>query len=682
MRENRKIKICMIAVGIFILLALPVYTQMRDEAARQRKREISLGQEQAQEEGRKAEDTAAEGGSTAGQKEKSGQEDAKARMGRQEPEGLSREELPRIVLALEGMQEMRVSLWQSEEETCYFFLPGFARGKNLILYKSRGAQVQIGGKEAAEGDVLCDIEEGKAYEFILRDGEEEILAETSVIFMYSSDIPVLCMSTLSGDMEAVHGDKEREETGTAAVFDGTGAQVYAGRMESIRGRGNSTWGLAKKPYQFKLSEKTDLLGLGEGKAWNLLANGYDETKLRNQITLRLASALGMNYVPGGKTVDLYINDIYYGNYFLTRKIKVDSGSVDIRDMEKSAEAAYGREDMENIRSFQNEEGTRKWTEDLFHESDISGGYLFERELPDRFKDEISGFVTKQGDCYALKSPLYASKDQVDYIADLMQEFQDAAKEADGIHSLTGRHYSEYIDITSFAQKYLVEEISKNYDGGVTSSFFYKPQDTVSSKIFAGPVWDYDVAFGNCNLDRIASNPIGLTGLSDHVYGTDVFAMLYDKEDFYALVTELYEKKALPYLTGLLEGGIDAMAEEIRASVEMDSIRWESLENRYQYYEEYDNSVRYLKYFVKQRTDFLNEVWLEGEVYHNVSFVVDGEQWQINCVKDGELPGNEPLPVRNIGRSLFMGWVTEKGVPFDKFKPVYEDITFHAVWQEL
>lgn len=69
----------------------------------------------------------------------------------------------------------------------------------------------------------------------------------------------------------------------------------------------------------------------------------------------------------------------------------------------------------------------------------------------------------------------------------MQEFQDAVEEEDGVHPVTGRHYSECIDITSFVQKYLVEEISKNYDGGVTSSFFYKPQGNVSSKIFAGPV---------------------------------------------------------------------------------------------------------------------------------------------------------------------------------------------------
>ena len=196
----------------------------------------------------------------------------------------------------------------------------------------------------------------------------------------------------------------------------------------------------------------------------------------------------------------------------------------------------------------------------------------------------------------------------------------------------------------------------------------------------GPVWDFDVAFGNCNLDEIASNPVGITRLSDHVYGTEVFARLYEKEDFYSDMVMLYEQKALPYLKSLLAGGIDRMVAESRQSAKLDSIRWENLENRYQYYKDYDNDVRYLKYFIQERVNFLNSVWLNEESYHNVTFVVDEEAWQIFCVKDGLTAGDEPIPARYS--SLFMGWVTEAGVPYDRYKPVYEDMTFYAIWQEL
>ena len=395
----------------------------------------------------------------------------------------------------------------------------------------------------------------------------------------------------------------------------------------------------------------------------------------------LAKELGMPYVPEGKMIDLYINGVFYGNYYLCEKVQVEDNRVALRDMEETAQALYRTEELQNLEHQQNEDETRKWADIQYEDPDISRGYLFERELDIRFHEEVSGFVTTQGDHYALQSPTYASEGQVNYIAGLMQEFQDAIEQTDGINTETGKHYSEYIDVNSFVQKYLVDEITKNYDGGVTSSFFYKPQDTVSTKIFAGPVWDYDVAFGNCDLDEIVGNPMGITKLNTHIKGTDVFARLYEQSDFYNQMVALYEEKALPYLNFLLEEGIDALVAESRQSTRLDSIRWENLENRYQYYENYDNSVKSLKFFIEKRRDFLNEVWLEGAVYHDVTFVIDGEPWKIFYIKDGEQAGSEPIPYRD--NSLFVKWLSEKrNVAYDEFKPVYEDMTFYALWQEL
>ena len=652
---------------LFLLVGYPIVKEKIEEADRE---EIDLGQEEDSKGGQKTE----EGQKQTADKRKTGRtEAAKSRIS----------QLPEVSLTLEGEKGgFQVSMWQDEAGDCYFFLPGFARGKGLIVETVEEAALHIDGREVKEGDVLRQIAEEKTYELLLTDREGAGLLQSSLIFMYSSDLPVLCLSTDSGTMEEIDADKENQEAGAAVFYDEKGEILYAGQAESIKGRGNSTWGLAKKPYQIKLCEKMDLFGFGRAVGFNLLANGYDETRLRNQITLELAKKLEMNYVPQGQMIDLYINNCFWGNYYFTEKIQVGENGVAIRDMEELVEAVYSPEELEKIERLENEDGTRKWARTGLPGEDNTGGYLLERELETRFKTEISGFITEQGDCYTLQSPLYASEEQVNYIADLMQEFQDAIEQEDGVHPLTKKHYSEYIDVDSFIQKYLVEEISKNYDGGVTSSFFYKPQDLVSTKIFAGPVWDYDVAFGNCNLDRIASNPLGITRLNDHIYGTDVFVKLYEKEDFYERMVKMYEEKALPYLNTLLDGGIDEMVEGSRNSAAMDSIRWEELKNRYQYYEEYDNDVRYLKYFVRERRNFLNQVWLEKESYHNVNFMVDGEIWQILCVKDGETPKAEPVPSRYSAGSLFMGWFTEDGVPYDIYKPVYEDMIFHASWQEL
>ena len=655
MEENRKTLTWVSLAGVLVLAMMIVYPGVMDRISEYRKEEISL----------------------AGEQKLSAPQQGEAGA----PQKLQTEEMPEILLSVEGENEnTKVLLWQSEDGTGYFFLPGYARNRGLVLEKADGGSIQIGSRHVKEGDVLLDVAEEETYQITYLDRRGETVFSMPLVFLYSADLPVLSLTTKSGEMTAIEEEKGYEESGTVQILDLNGGELYEGTAESIRGRGNSTWGLAKKPFQFKLSKKADLLGFGEAKTWNLIANGYDETRLRNRIAMELAREIGMSYVPESQMIDLYINHVYYGNYYLSEKVEVDRERVAIRDMEETLSAAYGVSELGKLKSIENPEGTRKWTGAVCEEEDLSGGYLLERELPARYAGELSGFVTSQGDYYVLQSPRYASKEQVDYIADLMQEFQDAVSTEDGIHPQTGKHYSDYIDMDSFVRKYLVEEISKNYDGGVTSSFFYKPQDTVSDKIFAGPVWDFDVAFGNCNLDEIASNPVGITRLSDHVYGTEVFARLYEKEDFYSDMVMLYEQKALPYLKSLLAGGIDRMVAESRQSAELDSIRWENLENRYQYYKDYDNDVRYLKYFIQERVSFLNSVWLNEESYHNVTFVVDGEAWQIFCVKDGLTSGDEPIPARYS--SLFMGWVTEAGVPYDRYKPVYEDMTFYAIWQEL
>lgn len=593
------------------------------------------------------------------------------------------EPLPEITLSLEeGAPGFQVTLWQSDAGTCYFFLPGFAKNTGLILKDSNHNNIYINDVQIAETDILRGISDEHPYTLSVMDPEGNSILCKSVIFMYSSSLPVMSLTTKSGNLDYIHADKSNEEAGATALFDESGQPLYSGTVKAIRGRGNSTWGLSKKPYQIKLNEEADFWGFGLSSSWNLIANGYDQTKLRNQIVSELATELGMDYVPEGQMIDLYINHTYYGNYYLTEKVRIAEEGVDIRDMDTYVNDAYDTRELGKLERCENADGTRKWVATDVDLDDISGGYLLERELTDRFEKEVSGFITCQGDCYTLQSPAYASESQVNYIADLMQGFQDAVAEADGINPTTGRHYSEYIDINSFAQKYLVEEISKNYDGGVTSSFFYKPDDSVSEKIFAGPIWDYDVAFGNCNLDRIASNPIGITKLQDHIYATEIFAQLYAQDDFYNHMVTMYQKQALPYLNDLLDYRLEEMVEQSRASIAMDRTRWEAPENRYQYYKKYDNSVRFLRYFIEQRRDFLNEVWLDGICYHNLSFVVDDEIWQRYCIKDGELPTGEPIPVRYSSSSLFLGWITENGVPYDMYKPIYEDVTFYATWQEL
>ena len=386
MEENRKTLTWVSLAGVLILAMMIVYPGVMDRISEYRKEEISL----------------------AGEQKLSAPQQGEAGT----PQKLQTEEMPEILLSVEGENEnTKVLLWQSEDGTGYFFLPGYARNRGLVLEKADGGSIQIGSRHVKEGDVLLDVAEEETYQITYLDRRGETVFSMPLVFLYSADLPVLSLTTKSGEMTAIVEEKGYEESGTVQLLDLNGGELYEGTAESIRGRGNTTWTLAKKPFQFKLDKEADLLGFGEAKTWNLIANGYDETRLRNRITMELARELDMSYVPESQMIDLYINHVYYGNYYLFEKVEVGEERVAIRDMEETLNTAYGDTELGKLKSIENPEGTRKWTGAVCEEENLSGGYLLERELPARYAGELSGFVTSQGDCYVLQSPRYASKEQ-------------------------------------------------------------------------------------------------------------------------------------------------------------------------------------------------------------------------------------------------------------------------------
>ncbi len=593
-----------------------------------------------------------------------------------------------LKLAVGGLT-CEIDLWREEGDSFgYFFLPSVAAQSDCeisVLSWVTDGSVTIDGKRLKAGDVLRDISWDSAYPMQIYNLEEELVAEFSVIFSHMENTPALFIETESGSLDYLHENKDNEERGQAQIITAAGEMIYQGGLEQVSGRGNSTWGLHKKSYEFTLDNSTDLFGFGAGKSWNLLADGYDDTHFRNLLVFSMGEQAGLAYTPQGTIVSLYCNGEYQGNYTLCEKIKVSPERIAIRDMEEEVLAMYREEEIEKIKTLQartSEDGRLKWVETGYIPEDISGGYVIEREVPARFESEtLCGFRTAQGDCYTIASPRYATLEQVEYIAGLMQEMQDAAAALDGINPQTGRHYTDYIDMDSLVRKYLVEEITKNYDGGVTSSYFYKPADNQSTKLFAGPLWDYDVAFGNCDLDEFNSDPTGITMLHDHIAATGLFRDLYQKEDFQAAVKQCYQSVFRPILTQMLEVQIDELDATYGKSVDLCHIRWRSMHNRYRQYDNHADNVRYLKYFIEQRMTFLDEVWIQGETYHRISFYVDGLLWKRIHVKDGELPGPAPVP-RHTG-SLLLNFTADRlgGTDYNEYRPVYQDMDYYAKWRE-
>ena len=121
-------------------------------------------------------------------------------------------------------------------------------------------------------------------------------------------------------------------------------------------------------------------------------------------------------------------------------------------------------------------GTQKWVDIPNDPEDITGGYLLELELGERYKDETSGFVTTGGQAVTMKCPECVSENQIKYISEFYQNMENALYSKDGYttDSKGERHaLSDYIDIESLARMYLLQEFSMNLDSGITSFYLYK-----------------------------------------------------------------------------------------------------------------------------------------------------------------------------------------------------------------
>ncbi len=279
-----------------------------------------------------------------------------------------------------------------------------------------------------------------------------------------------------------------------------GTSIYNGGLNQLKARGNSTFTYAeKKSYQIKLQTPADLLGNQEQvKTWVLLANYFDATQMHDKLIKDLAAKLGLAYTASCDWVNLYYDGVYRGIYLISEKNAVGTTSVAITDME----AAYKQLNQNygvgmTTKQAENSYGQQyQYTTNLTEPANITGGYLI--ELNHDMWDEVSGFKTRQGVAFNVKSPEWCGNAAMKYISEYYQEFEDAVYATDetgaytGYNTATGKYFYDYVDMDSLVKVFLLQELSLNCDGFISSVYFYKDADGM---MYAGPVWDQDMTFG-------------------------------------------------------------------------------------------------------------------------------------------------------------------------------------------
>jgi hypothetical protein len=277
---------------------------------------------------------------------------------------------------------------------------------------------------------------------------------------YKPTLPIVAIVTEG--REPVTSKADYLDASVKIKPNGTDVSKFKGALE-IRGRGNSTWGAPKKPYKLKLAEKSKLMGMPESKQWALLANWFDPSQLRNSAAMYLGRQTQLAWTPKMRYVEVQLNGEYLGLYQLAETVRIEENRVNIDEMSPSDTDPTA----------------------------ITGGYLLEQDARREQNGEF-GFKSTLGQDIVLKNPEPDAKDgiseqdlapQLGYIRDYVNAFEASLPSG----------YEPYIDARSFIDWYLVQELVRNPDSVFSSNYRYKPR---SEKMFAGPLWDFDLAMAN------------------------------------------------------------------------------------------------------------------------------------------------------------------------------------------
>jgi spore coat protein CotH len=264
---------------------------------------------------------------------------------------------------------------------------------------------------------------------------------------YFTEVPQVYIQTENGNLI----NQEYSSASIAIVdFKDIKSDKIIDTSAEIKIRGNSTAEAMKKPYTIKFSKKEDVLGMGKAKKWFLNANALDKTLMRNKLVFDFASAIGLKYSPETTFVDVWLNGRYIGNYLLSETIQVSPSRVDINTDQ--------------------------------------GDFLIEREF-ERYSADTTYFNTPVfGIRFGVNEPKDITEEQLTVLTSLIGKIETAIKDRDW------KTFSDYVDVKSYIDYYILSELFKVVDFDYSSTRFY----IKNGKLYAGPPWDNDLSSGNAD----------------------------------------------------------------------------------------------------------------------------------------------------------------------------------------
>lgn len=357
--------------------------------------------------------------------------------------------------------------------------------------------------------------------------------------------PGMTLDDIQKDVDSfIHMEIKNSTTSTYSP-----TELYSGEI-IIEGRGNSSWGNPKKPYNIDLidefgeDKETPLLGMGKHHKWCLIAFYSDKSLMR----IPLAHYLGQNmsnisWTPHLHYVELYVNGEYRGLYGLCEKIDRDKNRINLPKLTDAPEDQV--------------------------EPNVSGGYIIEVTPNDRVKPGEKSFSMKHCSYSRFTFTYPKNKNvtdpQIEWIKNYVHKFEDALY-GDNFKD-ENQGYRKYIDEDTFIDWYILNEFSLNCDASMYASVYF--QKDRNGKLCASAPWDFDLAFGNyhneCQNDDIFR-------IKYHPW----WNRLFEDERFRAKVRDRYDElmPLLNKIPHILKANLEAL--EANGCVQRNFQKWNIL----------------------------------------------------------------------------------------------------------
>lgn len=355
---------------------------------------------------------------------------------------------------------------------------------------------------------------------------------------------------------------------------------YNGRI-GIELRGSTSQNHNKKPYGFETRMADDvtnnnvsLIGLPAENDWVLNPMNDEPSYVRDNLSYILAGRLG-HYAPRVKYCEVIVNGDYRGLYFLTEKIKIDAHRVNIVSMDSTDNAI----------------------------PDLTGGYIFKA-------DKLTG-----GDVPAWSTTAYDYWQNVDYIyhdpkpeaitpeqGAYIQAYFDTMQAVVAAHDQNVNHgFPAYVDIPSFVDYMIMGELSSNVDIYQKSTFFHKDR---GGKLRAGPVWDFNLAYGYDFGSVGRSGYDVLQFANGDNTGSDFWHQLYEDNFYRCYLMHRWEELTAPGAPLHYDSVIrvmDSLTAQISTAVSRDRVRWVRIYD-------YNDHLNTMKTWLQHRYTWLNHEW--------------------------------------------------------------------------